>query len=72
MSEATKNQRFLKEFKKWFDKECDEGKTIYPSSYYDCSEGWIAAMKCVRDKMLPSCYEPTDIYDLIEEELDEN
>jgi len=31
--------------------------------------GWKAALECVRDEMLPSCYEPMDIYDFIEEEL---
>lgn len=32
---------------------------------------WKAALQCVRDRMLPNCHEPMDIYDFIEEELDD-
>lgn len=45
----------MEQFKKWLKKECDEGKTMYPSSYDDCEDAWRAALNCVRDKMLPSC-----------------
>ena len=30
---------------------------------------WKTALKCVRDEILPNCHEPMDIYDFIEEEL---
>ena len=32
---------------------------------------WEAALECVRDEMLSNCHEPMDIYDFIEEELNE-
>lgn len=55
-------------FKKWFKKH-------KPYEIYSCMDmapkTWKAALECVRDKMLPNCYEPMDIYDFIEEELNE-
>jgi len=47
----------MKEFNKWLNKECDEGRTVYLSSYNDCKDAWKAALKCVRDKMLSGCEE---------------
>ncbi len=67
----------MQQFKKWWGSfDCD---TI------DCGgigcddvckeireETWKVALECIRDKMLPNCHEPMDIYDFIEEELNES
>ena len=55
----------MKELNKWLN-ENPYSKSIAPEV---AKLAWKAALECVRDKMLPNCHEPIDIYDFIEEEL---
>ena len=68
----------MKQFEKWKDDNCVKHCNLcYIGVCGDCrgigtkADTWKAALKCVRDEMLPNCHEPMDIYDFIEEELDE-
>ena len=54
----------MKKFYKWW-KKASQGNI----NEYHAYEGWKAALKCVRDEMLPNCHEPMDIHNFIEEEL---
>ncbi|GAG98132.1 unnamed protein product, partial [marine sediment metagenome] len=40
----------MEEFKKWWNKECDEDRTTYPESYDDCEDAWRAALEWVKIK----------------------
>ena len=55
----------MEQFKKWYKRYFGASKTWQIGA----KQGWKAALKCVRDEMLLSCYEPIDIYDFINEEL---
>ena len=55
----------MEQFEKWFNKECDAGRTIYPSSYDDCSDAWKAALEWVNS------HPGYDMTDVIDEELGE-
>jgi len=56
----------MEQFEKWYN----ENERYNHSS---CEkDAWKAALECVRDKMLPNCHEPMDIYDFIEEELSDD
>lgn len=61
----------MKKFKAWFNRECNNGQTIYLSSYDDCERAWKAALRCVGDEMLSSeeCEPPMEIIALIKDEL---
>lgn len=34
----------MEQFKKWWNKECDNDREIYPSSHDDCEDAWVAAL----------------------------
>ena len=67
----------MKQFKKWKENNCidncdigvDTGVCKRCTGLGTKEDVWKAALECVRDKMLPNCHEPMDIYDFIEEEL---
>ena len=52
----------MEQFNKWL-------ASLHCKKQLTYADTWKAALRCVRDEMLPNCYEPLDIYDFIEEEL---
>lgn len=51
-------EKHMEGFSRWWAKECDEGKEIYPSSYDDCSDAWRAAIKWALEGFESGIYPP--------------
>jgi hypothetical protein len=62
----------MKQFKKWWDKECADDRCIYQESYDDCQDAWKAALEWVLNSVCSKQdgYRAHLIAEDIKEELD--